>query len=324
VANYAVRLNGTAPGTKTFGHELKLMAIRIATAPVSWGVMEVETSWGRTQSFESVLDEMVSAGYRGTELGPWGFLPTDPERLTAELSRRNLCLIGAFVPIALADSERFSAGYESAIATARLLSECDAPVVVLADAMYEHRMAVAGRVQEGNDGLPEAAWSSAAKLLEKIAADVKPLGLRAVFHHHAGTYIETPSEIRRLLSMTNPSLLGLCLDTGHYLYGGGDPVEAAQKYASRIWHVHLKDVRRDVLNCARKEKRSFLDAVADGVFCPLGEGDVDIVGVINELQAQGYDGWAVFEQDVDPTKPGIMPKQSAAASREYLRHAAAI
>jgi inosose dehydratase len=145
-----------------------------------------------------------------------------------------------------------------------------------------------------------------------------------VFHHHAGTYIETPSEVERLLSITDPSLLGLCLDTGHYFYSGGDPVELAQKHASRIWHVHLKDVRGGVLDCVRKEKRGFLDAVANGVFCPLGEGDVDIVGVIKQLQAGAYDGWAVFEQDVDPTKPGIVPKASAAASRRYLCDAAGI
>lgn len=284
----------------------------------------METSWARTQTFESVLDEMIAAGYNGTELGPWGFLPTEPKRLAAELSRRNMFLIGAFVPIALADPGRYSAGYDSAIATVHLLSECGAPVVILADAMYDRRMQIAGRVQEEKDALSEAVWASAAKLLDKIATEVKAVGLRAVFHHHAGTYIETPAEVERLLSITDPSLLGLCLDTGHYLYGGGEPVEAAQKYASRIWHLHLKDVRGDILDRVRKHKRSFLEAVADGVFCPLGEGDVDIVGVIHGLQAQGYDGWAVFEQDVDPTRPGVTPKQSAAASREYLRNAVAI
>ena len=300
------------------------MSIRVATAPVSWGVMEVETSWGRKQTFESVLDEMVSAGYNGTELGPWGFLPTDPKRLMSELSQRNMSLIGAFVPIALAEPQSYSAGRESAITTARLLSECGASVVVLADAMYEGRMAVAGRVQEKKDGLSEAMWSSAAKLLEKIATEVKAMGLRAVFHHHAGTYVETPLEVERLLSITDPSLLGLCLDTGHYFYGGGDPVDLVQKHASRIWHLHLKDVRGSVLDSVRKEKRGFLDAVADGVFCPLGVGEVDIIRVIKELQAAAYDGWAVFEQDVDPTKPGIVPEASAAASRKYLCDAAGI
>ena len=116
----------------------------------------------------------------------------------------------------------------------------------------------------------------------------------------------------------------MCLDTGHYFYGGGDPVDLVQKHASRIWHLHLKDVRGSVLDCVRKDKRGFLDAVANGVFCPLGEGDVDIIRVIKELQAAAYDGWAVFEQDVDPTKPGIVPEASAAASRKYLRDAAGI
>lgn len=171
-------------------------------------------------------------------------------------------------------------------------------------------MTVAGRVQEEKDGLSEAVWSSAAKLLKKIAAEVKAMGLRAVFHHHAGTYIATPSEVERLLSTTDPSLLGLCLDTGHYLYGGGHPVEAAQKYASRIWHLHLKDVPGDLLNRARNEKRGFLDAVANGVFCPLGEGDVNIVGVINELQAQGYDGWAFSNRTPIPQSQALYPRKA--------------
>src|SRR5438445_6922457 len=115
------------------------MPVRIGTAPVSWGIMEVETKWGRTQTFDSVLDEMVSAGYNGTELGPWGFFPTDPKRLMSELSQRNMSLIGAFVPIALAEPASYSAGCESAITTARLLSECGASVVVLPDAMCERR-----------------------------------------------------------------------------------------------------------------------------------------------------------------------------------------
>jgi inosose dehydratase len=286
--------------------------------------MEVATSWARTQTFDSVLDEMISAGYNGTELGPWGFLPTDAKRLKAELSRRNMCLIGAFVPIALAQPERHRAGYDSAIATTRLLAECGAPVVVIADAMYESRMAVAGSVVEERDGLPEAAWSAAAKLLQEISTEVNALGVRAVFHHHAGTYVETPSEIERLLSMTDPSLLGLCLDTGHYFYGGGNPVQVARNNASRIWHLHLKDIRGDVLDRVRKQGTGFLDAVSNGIFCPLGAGNVDIVGVIDALRAHGYDGWAVYEQDVDPTKAGVAPKESAAASRQYLRRVLAL
>lgn len=280
--------------------------------------MEVETGWGdHPQTFNSVLDEMVSAGYQGTELGPWGFLPIDPKRLNSELSDRNLQLIGAFVPIALSEPESYSAGRESALRTARLLAESYASVLVLADVMCERRMAVAGRVEE-KDEMPERAWDSAATLLEEISAEVRALGLQTVFHHHAGTYVETPSEVERLLSRTDPSLLGLCLDTGHYFYGGGNPVDIAHRYGSRIRHVHLKDIRAEVLCRVRREQIGFLDSVGIGVFCPLGEGTVDIIGVVGALEKHGYSGWAVFEQDVDPTRPGIVPLKSAIASRQYL------
>jgi inosose dehydratase len=285
--------------------------------------MEVETKWGQTQTMGSVLDEMVSAGYSGTELGPWGFLPTNPRDLKAELSRRKMALIGAFVPIALAQPELHQAGMESAVRTACLLAECGAPFVVLADAMSNRRMSVAGRAGD-EDGLSESQWNGAARLLQNIATEVNKSGVRAVFHHHAGTYVETREEVSRLLSLTDPTLLGLCLDTGHYLYGGGNPVEAAKEFADRIWHVHLKDVRGDVLGRVRREKIGFLDAVSQGVFCPLGEGTADIAGVIQILQGRGYGGWVVFEQDVDPTKPGVDPRRSAATSREYLHQAAAL
>ncbi len=286
--------------------------------------MEVETTWERRQTFGSVLDEMVSAGYAGTELGPWDFLPTDPRQLASELSRRNLSLISAFVPIALAQPERHKEGIESALATARLLASCGASVLVLADAMDERRMAIAGAVVEERDGLGDRQWEVAARLLEGIARELKALGLRAAFHHHAGTYIETPAEIDRLLSSTDPSLLGLCLDTGHYLYGGGDPVELARTHAARIWHLHLKDISGKVLDQVRRDSIGFLDAVSRGVFCELGAGSVDLLGVIRGLQAGGYDGWAVFEQDVDPSQPGVEPLKSAARSRQYLRDAAAL
>ena len=300
------------------------MAIRIGTAPVSWGIMEVETAWGHQQTFGSVLDQMVSAGYDGTELGPWDFLPTDPARLTAELSRRNLRLISAFVPIDLADPAHHKEGVESALATARLLAACGAPVMVLADAMSERRMAIAGSVVEERDGLTGQQWNTAVKLLEDVARQARALGVRSAFHHHAGTYIETPRETERLLSLTDPSLLGLCLDTGHYLYGGGDPVEVAGRHAARIWHLHLKDLRGDVLDRVRREKIGFLGAVTEGLFCELGAGSVDLLGVIRALQAGGYDGWAVFEQDVDTSRPDIEPLKTAARSRQYLRDAAGL
>jgi inosose dehydratase len=139
------------------------------------------------------------------------------------------------------------------------------------------------------------------------------------FHHHAGTLVETPAEIDRLCASTDPSLIGLCLDTGHYMYGGGDPVDAVTKYGSRIRHLHLKDVQREVLQSVRDDGVGFLDAVRRGVFCELGEGAVDVPAITQELMSRGYRGWALVEQDVDAGQPGVNPFESAVRSRKYLR-----
>ena len=149
------------------------------------------------------------------------------------------------------------------------------------------------------------------------------MGLRSVFHHHAGTYIETPEEVAQLLSLTDPSLLGICLDTGHYLYGGGDPVQFAREHASRIWHLHLKDVHLNILNEVRRNKIPYLDAIRQA-FRELGKGDVDLVGVIRQLEKANFDGWAVFEQDIDTTLPNADPLKSAVGSRNYLREFASL
>lgn len=298
------------------------MPIRMATAPVSWGIMEVE-GWARQQSYGEVLDEMVQAGYRGTELGPYGFLPTDPEELKGELAKRDLALLGAFVPLPLGRPVAHAEGMRDALATARLLAANGAPYLVLADEMNPRRMAIAGSAGP-QDGFTEAQWEGAQKLISCIARTARELGVRSVFHHHSGTYIETPQEVARLLELTDPDLLGICLDTGHYFYGGGDPVEFARTHAARIGHLHLKDIRADVLERVRRERIPYLDAIRTGVFCELGQGNVDLAGVIRELDQAGFDGWAVFEQDVDPTIPGTDPLASATRSREYLQRVAGV
>jgi len=294
------------------------MPIRIATAPVSWGILEVE-GWGKQRPYGEVLDEIVKAGYTGTELGPYGFLPTDPKQLKSELAKRNLPLLGAFTPLPLAHAGKHDAALQSAMEVARLLAPAGAMLLVLADEMSSARMAVAGSVDEGRDGMNASQWDGAARLLDRVARAGRELGLSSVFHHHCGTYIETPGEVERLLAMTDPQMLGLCLDTGHYVYGGGDPVDCARRYGKRIRHLHLKDVKPPVLERVRRERIPYLDAIRMGVFCELGQGGVNLTGVIHELTAAGFDGWAVFEQDVDPTQPGCNPLESATRSRNYLR-----
>jgi inosose dehydratase len=295
------------------------MSIKVANAPVSWGVMEV-ADWGEQVPYGKVLDEIAGAGYAGTELGPYGYFPTEPAELIAELSARGLQLVASFVPVPLAHPERHETGYHEAMKVAQLLAQTGAPLIVLADEMSEARMAVSGRVDESRDGMSEQQWDGAAQILGRISEACSELGLLAVFHHHAGTFVETPEEVERLCEITDPDLLGLCLDTGHYFFGGGNPVEAVRMYGDRIRHLHLKDVQLPILEAARRDGVVFLEAVRRGVFCELGEGAVDLKTVIQEMTAGGYSDWAIVEQDVDTRTGNVKPFESALRSREYLRN----
>jgi len=295
------------------------MKIKVGNAPVSWGVMEV-ADWGEQIPYRQVLDEIMEAGYAGTELGPYGYFPTEPDELMPELSARGLQLVASFVPVPLAHRARHEAGYQEAMKVAGLLAQSGARLIVLADEMSEARMAVSGRVDEARDGMSEQQWEGAARILSRISEACRELGLSAVFHHHAGTFIETPNEIARLCENTDPGLLGLCLDTGHYFFGGGDPVDAVRLYGSRIRHLHLKDVQLPVLEAARRDGVGFLEAVRRGVFCELGEGAVDLKKVIGDITGAGYSDWAIVEQDVDTRNIDVKPFESARRSRQYLQN----
>lgn len=295
------------------------MNIKVGNAPVSWGVMEV-ADWGEQIPYGKVLEEIAEAGYAGTELGPYGYFPTDPNELKSELSARGLQLVASFVPIPLAHPDRHDVAYQEAMKVAQLLAQTGARLIVLADEMSKARMAVSGRVDESRDGMSDSQWESAVQILGSIAEACRELGLSAVFHHHAGTFVETPKEVTRLCDSIDADLLGLCLDTGHYLFGGGDPVEAVRSYGGRIRHLHLKDVKLPILESARRDGIGFLEAVRRGVFCELGAGAVDLNRVLKDLTASGYSEWAIVEQDVDTRIKGVEPFESALRSRQYLRN----
>ena len=294
--------------------------IRVANAPCSWGVLEFETA-AQNAPASQVLDEMAAAGYSGTELGNWGFLPTAPAALAADVGTRRLALAGAFVAVALARADALDEGVARAVRTARLLAEAAGPetVLVLSDdiARVPNRTARAGRIRE-EDGLNSAEWDAFAARAARLATAVRDAaGLRTVFHHHCGGYVETPREIDALMSRTTHPLLGLCLDTGHLMYGGGDPLATIARYRDRIWHVHFKDCDADLARTARAEGWDYHTAVRRGIFCELGRGMVPFAGVLDALRDGGYAGWIVVEQDV---LPGLgTPSASAVRNREYLR-----
>ena len=292
---------------------------RLAAAPITWGVCELP-GWGDVPPWEAVLDEMSAAGFGGTELGPAGFLPARPDVLRRELARRELALVGAFCPLPLRDPAAVGEGLRQALALARLLGELECPTLVAADAGDAHRRAVAGRVTAA-DGLPAGAWPRIGERLAELARDCAPLGVRVAFHPHAGTYVETAAEVDALLGATPADATGLCLDTGHLVYGGADPVAVCRRYAGRIWHVHAKDVRRDVLRRARAAGTDYATAVGQGVFAPLGDGEVDFRGLLAALDDAGYGGWVVLEQDVrlGAPWPAQDPRRNASLSLAHLR-----
>lgn len=295
--------------------------IKIANAPCSWGILEFAGA-AAPAPYPTVLDEIRDTGYAGTELGDWGFMPTDPAQLQRELASRQLALVGAFVPVALANAAAHDAGAATAIRTAALMRDAGAAdaFIVLSDdnGSVPERERNAGRITS-EQGLSEQAWSTFAAGAERIARAVRAeTGLRTVFHPHCGGYVETPGEIDTLMARTDPSLLGLVLDTGHIIYGGGDPVAVFDKHAARVWHVHFKDCDRRVAEAARVRGLGYLDAVHAQLFCELGDGGADLPAVTAALRRANYDGWIVVEQDVFPGYG--TPKASALKSREFLRN----
>jgi inosose dehydratase len=304
--------------------------LMVGNAPCSWGTLEFEGTGGQQIPFGRMLDELAEAGYTGTELGDWGYMPTDPIRLRAELEQRALVMLGAFVPVALKDPSAHAAGIANAVKTARLLAAVagtPAPYLVLADdnGSVPERTLLAGRATP-ESGLNPAQWKIFAGGADQLARAVfEETGLRTVFHHHCAGYVETPDEIATLLELTNPERLGLVFDTGHYCYGAGagdcDVVSALDRYGSRVWYIHCKDCQPEVARRARAEQWDYFASLRHGVFCELGKGCVDFRALLRRLAARGYDGYVLVEQDI---LPGMgTPKESARRNREYLRSIAA-
>lgn len=277
-----------------------------------------------------MLDELRDTGYIGTELGDWGYMPTEPVTLREELQRHNLAMVGAFVPVALKYPDAHAGGEADVLKVAQLLAALvdttrggQLPLVILADANGTDpvRTQHAGRVTS-EIGLSLADWKAFTSGAERIARAVRDTtGLPTAFHHHCAGYVETPEEIAHFLDMTDPDLLGLVFDTGHYLYGSGSidgqvVQDGLNRFGERILHVHFKDCQPHIAQQARAEGWDYFTAVQHGVFCELGLGSVPFGAVAEWQRTHGYRGWIVVEQDI---LPGMgSPKASAQRNRAYL------
>ncbi len=292
--------------------------IRVGNAPVSWGIYEFEGSETK-YPYTRVLDEIAETGYAGLELGPWGYLPTDPAVLRPELEKHHLQLLSSYVPVKLVDADAHAAGEAHALKVGHLLAAMGAQVIVLADDNGSVPELVKHAGQRKGSILSSEQWDVFAAGVNRIARKVHDeLDLKTVFHHHCAGYVETPEEVHELMRRADADLVGLCLDTGHWHYAGGDAVQCIKQYGERVRYLHLKDCDPGIRELCIKEKLNYFEATQAGVFCELGEGGVDFPGVLAEMDKLGYNGWAIVEQDV-LTDDLEAPRRSARRNREYLR-----
>jgi len=284
-------------------------ADRVAGAPISWGVCEVP-GWGWQFDPATVLSQMQEVGLAATEFGPDGFLPHEPQAKAKTLTDNGLRAVGGFVPVMLHDP-----AHDPAVEIEQALEgfiAAGAGSLVLA----------AATGTEGYDARPvldKAGWATLLTNLDRLAALASHRGIAATLHPHVGTMVETADDVERVLAGSG---IGLCLDTGHLLIGGADPVALAAEHAGRIRHTHLKDVDATWARRVQSGDVTYTDAVRQGMYRPLGQGDVDIAAIVWSLEGAGYDGWYVLEQDTilagPPASADGGPIADVRASLEHL------
>ena len=283
-------------------------ADRIAGAPISWGVCEVP-GWGYQLPPDRVLREMRDVGLAATEVGPEGFLPSEPDAMAAVLATHRLQAIGGFTPLLLHRPDHDPVR-DVEVVLDRYAATGSTVLVLSADTGLT-----------GYDSRPELdddGWSRLLTNLDRIAALAAGRGVRAVLHPHVGTMVEGPQDVQHVLE---GSSVAICLDTGHLLIGGTDPAELTRQAPERVAHVHAKDVDAGKAEQVRAGRLTYTDGVREGMYRPLGQGDVDIAAIAQHLTRHGYDGWYVLEQDTILTEEprGEGPVADVRESAEYLR-----
>jgi inosose dehydratase len=290
--------------------------LRYGTVPILWNNDDVPELTPHVPA-ERVLDEIKATGFVGTELG--SNYPQDAMTLKSALDSRALALSGAYYCPGLADE----ASAEAALAVVDdwldFLEAVGCSAVIAAEPVVKERSAIAGRVNEvGTPVYTESQWQTLARSLNELGRRCQERGMTLAFHNHAGTYVETPTEVKRLLNLTDPKYVSLCLDTGHYTYGGGDAAEAAETYINRLAYLHLKDLDATVKAECVRTQQSFMEALRRRVFAELGKGSVDVRRIARMLTERGWSGWVVSEQDTTWNPPLQTAKAHYAALTELF------
>ena len=293
------------------------MTIRIGNAPCSWGVEFADDP--RNPDWRDVLRENAEAGYKGIELGPVGFMPEDPAILRDALQEHDLELIGGVVFRAFHDPDQWGDVLDGAERTCKALRPHGAQHLVLIDSISPRRAATAGRVAEAEQ-MDIGEWSAFRDRIAHVAKmGTEEYGLTVGIHAHAAGFMDFEPELERLLDEVDESILKICFDTGHHSYAGYDPVAFMERHIDRISYMHFKDIDPVVKADVIAKGTDFYKACGQGIFCNLGEGDVDFPKVRQILLDNGFEGWCTVEQDCDPTLPDTDSLRDAKINRNYLQ-----
>ena len=292
------------------------MTIRIGNAPCSWGIeFASDPSY---PTWQSVLQQCAGAGYKGIELGPIGYMPEEPEILRQELLKNDLEIIGGVVFRPFHDAGKWDEVLDASRRTCEALVAHGAEHLVLIDSISPRRAPTAGRASEAVQMDP-AEWAAFRDRIATIAKmGTEDYGLTVGMHAHAAGFMDFEPELERLLDQVSPDILKICFDTGHHSYAGYDPVAFMKRHMSRISYMHFKDINPVVKADVVENRTDFYKACGQGIFCNLGQGDVDFPAVRQVLLDANFEGWCTVEQDCDPSMPGT-PLEDAAANREYLQ-----
>jgi inosose dehydratase len=291
------------------------MSIQIGNAPCSWGVEFPDDP--RNPPWQQVLQDCAAAGYTGIELGPVGYMPEDPAVLGPALAQNGLTLIGGVVFRPFHDPDQWDDVLDGAVRTCKALTAHGAKQLVLIDSISPRRAPTAGRAGEAEQ-MDDAEWAAFRDRIATVARmGAEDYGLTVGIHAHAGGFLDFEPELERLLDEVDDSILKICFDTGHHAYAGFDPVAFIKRHIGRISYLHFKDTDPAVKADVIANRTDFYEACGQGIFCKLGQGEVDFPAVRQVLLDAGFVGWCTVEQDCDPTLPGS-PIDDARANRAYL------
>jgi inosose dehydratase len=299
----------------------------ICCAPCCWGVDDVRNP--NLPPWQRVFDEAAAAGYRGLELGPYGYVPLDLERVSAALEARDLSIVAGTIfddLVSAANRENLLRQTDETCALVSRLPRVapfarqrfPTPYLTVMDWGHDERDYAAGHSDRA-PRLSDAEWAGMVANIEAIADLARTrYGVRAVIHPHAGGYIEFADEIERIASDVPRETAGFCLDTGHTYYAGMEPVETLEAYADRLDYIHFKDIDRMKFDEVMRRRIRFFEACGEGVMCPIGRGCIDYPAIRSALGRIGYEGFITIEQERDPRNAGGS-LADVRASRDYLR-----